>query len=76
MDNIPSTFEDRLRRIEEIVKQMETGETGLEKTVALYEEAMTLIQGCEAQLKTAEQKVSLIQKKADGSPFNVPFEGA
>jgi exodeoxyribonuclease VII small subunit len=73
MDN---TFEGGLRRIEDIVKQLESGDAGLEKTVALYEEAMTLIQGCEAQLKTAEQKVSLIQKKADGSPFSVPFEGA
>ena len=50
-------IEHSLERLESIVSNMESGETSLEKSLALYEEGMNLVNQCQSQLRQAEQRV-------------------
>ena len=50
-------IEHSLQRLESIVSNMESGETSLEKSLALFEEGMNLINQCQSQLRKAEQRV-------------------
>ena len=50
-------IEHSLQRLESIVSNMESGETSLEKSLALFEEGMNLVNQCQSQLKKAEQRV-------------------
>lgn len=60
------SFEKALARLEEIVRAMESGDAMLDKSLALFEEGVGLVKYCQAALDEAEQKVTLLQKGADG----------
>ncbi|MDO5548044.1 MAG: exodeoxyribonuclease VII small subunit [Eubacteriales bacterium] len=65
------TFEQAMKRLEQIVTQLEAGEAPLDKSMALFEEGTKLSAFLSKTLDEAEQKVLLIQKK-DGE--EVPFD--
>ena len=52
------TFEDNLSRLEEIGKELDEGDIGLEDSIALFEEGIQLSKSCIAALKKAELKVT------------------
>ena len=56
------TFEEAVARIDEIVASLERGDAQLDKSLALFEEGVKLIEACSAMLDTAEQKVVNLQK--------------
>jgi exodeoxyribonuclease VII small subunit len=56
------TFEDKLARLDEIVRALDEGDSPLEQMLALYEEGMTLTKECSEALSAAEQKVTLLQQ--------------
>jgi exodeoxyribonuclease VII small subunit len=60
-------FENSLERLEEIVTLMENGDADLEQTVKLYTEGVELSVYCAGKLKDIEQKVSVLQKNAQGA---------
>lgn len=60
------TFEQALSRLEEIVTEMEDSASDLDKSVKLYTEGIELSAYCAKQLKTAEQKVTLLNEKYEG----------
>ncbi|MBI1262679.1 MAG: exodeoxyribonuclease VII small subunit [Rhizobiales bacterium] len=60
------SFEDALKQLEEIVRQLESGEAPLEKSIELYERGTALKAHCEARLKLAEAKVEKITLSASG----------
>jgi exodeoxyribonuclease VII small subunit len=62
----PRSFEDSMRRLDEIVEQLEEDKLPLDKMIALYEEGVSLARACGEKLEAAEQKVKLIAKKAGG----------
>jgi len=68
------TFEASVKRLEEIVATLETGEAPLDTLLALYEEGAGLIRNCSNMLDTAEQTVVRLSKGDDGSPQETPFE--
>lgn len=70
------TFEQSLVRLDEIVAALERGDATLDESLTLFEEGTALIKSCGKMLDTAEQKVVLLRKGADGEPVEVPFEGA
>ncbi len=72
----PLKFEDAMRRLDEIVRAMETGEIGVEESIAQYEEAMRLAAHCRQILDQAEQRIQKIQLDAAGRPQITPFEAA
>ena len=57
MADIKITFEDAMKRIEEIVSMLENGNTSLDKSIELFEEATKLCAFCNERLETAEQKI-------------------
>lgn len=58
-------FEEKLKRIEEIVEVLDSGDSELEEMLKLYEEGMKLASESRAFLDKAEQKIIDISKKYD-----------
>ncbi|HEY9554596.1 exodeoxyribonuclease VII small subunit [Allosphingosinicella sp.] len=70
------SFEAALKRLEEIVRTLESGEAPLDESIALYEEGERLKQQCEARLKAAQARIEKIQIGRDGQPTGTaPFDG-
>jgi exodeoxyribonuclease VII small subunit len=67
-------FEDAMERLDAIVAAMESGQIGLEDSLARYEEAMQLAARCREILDQAEQRIQKIQLDAAGRPQAAPFE--
>ena len=55
------SFENSLKKLEEIIDQLESGEVDLEKTVELYEKGMELKKICEDKLKKFELQIKKIK---------------
>ena len=53
---------------------MESGELGLEKMVAAFEEGQKLVKLCSSKLNEVEKKIEMLVKKSDGSVGTEPFE--
>lgn len=52
------TFEEKLKKLTQIVEQLEEGnELPLEASLELFEEGIGLISSCRKMLETAEQRV-------------------
>jgi len=66
------TFEQAVSRIDEIVTSLEKGDAQLNKSLALFEEGVKLIEQCGSMLDNAEQTVSRLQKSMQGDePENI-----
>ena len=50
-------FEEALKRVEQIVEQMERGELGLDELVSRFEEGQRLVQFCSGKLNEVEQRI-------------------
>ncbi len=57
-------FEQKLARIDAIVKELANEQTTLDRGVALFQEGRTLITACEALLKGAQEQVEAATKSA------------
>lgn len=53
-----NTFEENLSRLEEIGKELDEGDLGLEKSIALFEEGIQLSKSCITALQKAELKIT------------------
>lgn len=67
-------FEQAMERLDRIVEAMESGEVGIEESIARYEEAMQLAAHCRKILDEAEQRVRRIQLDAEGRLDTSAFE--
>lgn len=67
-------FEDALARLDAIVEAMESGEIGIEESIARYEEAMQLAAHCRKVLDEAELRVRKIRADAEGKLSTAPFD--
>ncbi len=56
-------FEDALKRLEEIVRVLEGGQSPLDKSLDLYSEAVALVKLCNSKLDAAEQKVIMLNSQ-------------
>jgi len=54
------TFGAALAELEEIVRALETGQLGLEESLARYERGVVLLRACQAKLADAQQKVTML----------------
>jgi len=71
--NIPFSFEAAYERLEKILNELNSGETPLEASLKLYEEANKLIALCSSKLNSAEQKIETLIKNREGSIEKAPF---
>ena len=73
-NNEKKTFEQAVMRINEIVTQLERGDAPLDKSLALFEEGVGLIETCGTMLDNAEQTVVRLQKSVSGEPKEFLFD--
>ena len=59
-------FEESLKKLEEIVKELENGTVALDYAITKFTEAMKLASSCNEKLKNAEESINKILTK-DGS---------
>lgn len=68
------TFEQALKRLEEITRNLEGGDTPLDKSLKMYEEGMKLIEFCNSKLNEAQKKIQKLSKTSN-KDFNLdPFD--
>ena len=58
-------FEAGLQELEQIVKQMESGDLPLERALELFEKGMKISETCRKQLEEAETRVEVLVRKGD-----------
>lgn len=68
------TFEDAMKRLEEIVKKMEGLEMGLDESLLLFEEGIHLSRICSRRLDEAEHRLEQLVEGGDGKGEIVPVE--
>lgn len=59
-------FEEAIKRLEEIVEEMEGKDLQLEKSIKLFQEGMELAAFCNLKLEEAEKKVNVVMKNTQG----------
>ena len=67
-------FEDALKRLEDIVEQLESGELELEESIKVFEEGIRLAVFCQQELEKADGKIQQLLKNLDGELELVDFE--
>jgi exodeoxyribonuclease VII small subunit len=78
-DTAPQTFgfEEAVKNLEQIVRCLEDGDTGLEEALGQYEKGVGLLKQCYGQLRQAEQRIQLLTgETAEGQPVTERFEHA
>jgi len=71
-----ANFEQAMKRLEEIVEKMESGDLPLEDLIVRYEEGMKLVKICQGRLAAAEQRIEIITRSSAGKPVVKEFEPA
>lgn len=57
------TFEKSLEELEQVVRQLEDGEKGLDESLAVFEKGVTLAKQLARQLEEAKTKVEVLTKE-------------
>ncbi len=70
------TFEERLAQMEALIAEMENGALPLEEALKRYEEGMQALIGLEKELQSAQQRLTVLRRAADGTEEEVPLEVA
>ena len=70
------TFEASLEALERIVKQLESGDLPLEKSLELFEQGIRLSRECQERLSQAERKIEVLLRDNQGRPVTAPFDKA
>jgi exodeoxyribonuclease VII small subunit len=68
------TFEQSLNDLERIVKQLEEGDLPLEESLKLFEEGVKLSRECRERLTSAERRIEVLMKDANGNLSLQPIE--
>jgi exodeoxyribonuclease VII small subunit len=58
---MPSSFEQAMAELQQLVVQMEAGELPLEASVAAYKRGSALVQYCAAQLEKIDAQVKVLE---------------
>jgi len=66
------SFEAGLEQLEKVVKELESGDLPLDRSLELFEKGMALSETCRKQLEDAETRVEILLKK-DGKIQAEPF---
>ena len=66
-------FEKALNELEGLVRQLETGNLALDKSLELFQRGVELARLCKQKLDAAELKVSQLVKDKDGLFHEEPF---
>lgn len=68
MNKTPQSFEEKMMRLEQIVRAMERGDVSLEESLKLFEEGTMLARSCGELLDKAQMQVKLVTTAPNGDP--------
>lgn len=66
MKTKPEPFEKGLDKLEGIVRELESGEKGLEDSLVLFEDGMKLAHQLSSRLEEAKHRVEVLIKEGEG----------
>ena len=61
-----TSFEENMKKLEEIATELEKGDLDLDSSVAKFEEGMKLSKKCNEMLEKAEKKITMLIKGENG----------
>ena len=68
-------FEDSIKRLENIVKELEGGDVEIEKALDLFEEGTRLSKMCAKKLAAVERRVEILKKGGKEDDVLELFQG-
>ena len=68
------SFDESLRLLETIVRQLESGELPLERALDLFEQGIGLARHCQSHLEAAERRVEVLLQEKNGTVRLTPYE--
>jgi len=74
MKEEPRTFEASLEALEQIVRQLESGDLPLEKSLELFEHGIRLSRECQDRLSQAERRIEVLMRDNQGRSVVNAFE--
>lgn len=66
-------FEEALKRLENLIQQLESGDLPLEQALQTFEEGMRLVRFCTHKLDEVEKKVEILLQDEEGRLVTQPF---
>ena len=67
-------FETSLKKLEDAVNRLESGELSLDDSLKVFEEGVRHASLCSRKLNEAQKKVELLLKRKDGSFYREEFQ--
>jgi exodeoxyribonuclease VII small subunit len=67
-------FEDKLKKLEDIVEKLESGELDIEETLTLFQDGMKLGKDCRNMLEEIEDKVNKVLAADEDNVKTEPFD--
>jgi len=68
-----TTFEQSMKKLEQIVQELESGDLPLEEAMQKFEEGIKLSKLCSEKLDETEKKITLLLQDQKGNVFEKPF---
>jgi len=68
-----ASFESSLDELEKVVKELESGDLALDRSLELFSRGMQLSEACRKQLEEAETRVEMLVRK-EGTYQPEPFQ--
>ena len=68
------TYEESMKELEQVVKDLESGELSLDESIQKFEKGMDLSKYCSSLLEDAEKKITVLLEKEDGEVVEEPFQ--
>lgn len=66
----PTSFEDAMRELDELVEGMESGELALDASLAAYQRGAYLVKYCQAQLIRVDEQIKIVENDM-AKPFDL-----
>lgn len=67
-------FEEAIAQLEDIVKQLQTGELTLDESMDKFKEGVELANICNKKLQEAEKSITMLVEQSDGTMTSQQFE--
>ncbi len=64
--NEEMSFEESMKRLEELIRKLEGGSLDLDESLSIYAEAVELRERCRKILNESERKVQVLMNTSDG----------
>jgi len=69
-----TTFEQSMKKLEQIVQELESGDLPLEEAMQKFEEGINLSKLCSEKLDDTEKRITLLLQDQKGNVSEKPFE--